>query len=66
VIFIGNQLNTDIRGANRYGIKCVWLSGRAHRSPDDTPNDPIVLSQARPTHVIQSLDQLPALLEKLV
>src|SRR5580692_2896139 len=36
VLFVGNQLNTDIRGANDYKIKCVWLSGRAYRSPDDT------------------------------
>ena len=25
VLFVGNQLNTDIRGANDYGIRCVWL-----------------------------------------
>jgi FMN phosphatase YigB (HAD superfamily) len=61
VIFVGNQINTDIQGANDFGISCVWLSGRAYRSPDDT-----ILSQARPTHVIRSLNELPALLEKFV
>jgi FMN phosphatase YigB (HAD superfamily) len=66
VLFVGNQLNTDIRGAKDYGIRCVWLSGRAYRSPDDTSNDALILSQARPTHVIRSLKQLPALLEELV
>ena len=60
IIFVGNQLNTDIQGANDYGIECVWLSGAAYRSPDDSP------SQARPTHVIRSLKQLPGLLEALV
>jgi FMN phosphatase YigB (HAD superfamily) len=66
VLFVGNQLNTDIRGANDYGIRCVWLSGHAYRSADDTPNEALILSQARPTHVIRSLKQLPALLEGLV
>jgi putative hydrolase of the HAD superfamily len=66
VLFVGNQLNTDIRGANDYGISCVWLSGRAYRSPDDTPNDPFILSQTRPTYVIRSLKQLPALVKKLI
>ena len=60
ILFVGNQLNTDIQGANDFGINCVWLSGRAFRSPDDA-----LLSQVRPTHVIRSLKQLPALLEKL-
>jgi len=66
VLFVGNQLNTDIRGANDYGIRCVWLSGRAYRSPDDTPSDALIWSRARPTHVIRSLKQLPALLKELV
>ena len=61
VLFVGNQLNTDIRGANDYGIRCVWLSGRAYRSPDDTA----ILSQVRPTRVISSLEQLPPLLEEM-
>jgi putative hydrolase of the HAD superfamily len=65
VIFIGNQLNTDIRGANDYGIKCVWLSDRVYRSPDDKPNDALIVSQARPTHAIKSLKQLPVLLKRL-
>ena len=59
VIFVGNQLNTDIQGANDYGVECVWLSGTAYRVPDDGPN------RARPTYVIRSLEELPALLETL-
>jgi FMN phosphatase YigB (HAD superfamily) len=64
VLFVGNQLNTDIRGANDYGIRCVWLSGRAYRSRDDTPDDAPFARQVRATHVIESLEQLPKLLEQ--
>jgi HAD superfamily hydrolase (TIGR01662 family) len=35
VLFVGNQLNTDIKGASDYGIANVWLSGAEFRSPDD-------------------------------
>jgi FMN phosphatase YigB (HAD superfamily) len=59
IIFVGNQLNTDIQGANDYGIVCVYLSGTAYRSPDDSP------SKAQPNYVIRSLEKLPALLETL-
>ena len=62
VLFVGNQLNSDIRGANNYGIRSVWLSGRAYRSPDET----LTLRQVRPTYVIKSLEELPNLLEGLV
>jgi putative hydrolase of the HAD superfamily len=59
IIFVGNQLNTDIQGANDYGIMSVWLSGAAYRSPDDSPG------KAQPNYVIKSLGKLPALLETL-
>ena len=59
IIFVGNQLNTDIQGANDYGIECIWVSGTAYRSPDDGP------SKAQPTYAIRTLEQLPALLETL-
>ena len=39
VLFIGNQLNTDIAGANRARIRSVWLAGDAYRSDDDRPCD---------------------------
>jgi ribonucleotide monophosphatase NagD (HAD superfamily) len=48
MLFVGNQLNSDIKGAKDYGIKCVWLSGAAHRSPDD---DPGLLDHVKPTYV---------------
>ena len=62
ILFVGNQLNTDIKGANDYGIRCVWLSGVAYRSPDD---DPAFLGRVKPTHVVESLKQLPSLVKSL-
>jgi len=61
VLFVGNQLNTDIAGGQSYGIRTVWLSGSAYRSTDETlpPQD------VRPTHTIHTLRQLPSLLESL-
>jgi ribonucleotide monophosphatase NagD (HAD superfamily) len=51
VIFVGNQLNTDIKGAVDYGIRCVWLSGEACRSPDDTYHP----DEIRPTYTVATL-----------
>jgi HAD superfamily hydrolase (TIGR01509 family) len=59
VLFVGNQLNTDVAGAEACGIQTVWLSDEAYRSPDDAPCD------ARPTHTIPSLRELPALVAQL-
>jgi putative hydrolase of the HAD superfamily len=60
IVFVGNQLNTDIRGAKEYGIKCVFLSGAAYRSPDDDP-----AAQIQPNYTIGSLKELLALLKAL-
>jgi putative hydrolase of the HAD superfamily len=65
IIFVGNQLNTDIRGANDYGIACVWLSSHAYHSPDETPKGALDPDLPRPTYTISSLKQLPGLLESL-
>jgi HAD superfamily hydrolase (TIGR01493 family) len=61
VLFVGNQLNTDITGAGQYGIRTVWLSGRRYRSVDETlsPKD------VRPTYRIPTLRQLPLLLQRI-
>jgi FMN phosphatase YigB (HAD superfamily) len=59
VLFVGNQLNTDIAGAEAFGIRTVWLSGPAYRSDDDAPCD------ASPTYTIRTLDDLPALLRRV-
>src|SRR5215468_6976216 len=32
VLFVGNQLNTDIASGQSYGILTVWLCGSAYRS----------------------------------
>jgi FMN phosphatase YigB (HAD superfamily) len=59
VLFVGNQLNTDIAGAEALGIATVWLSGPHYRSADDGP------CSASPTYTIQTLTALPALLRGL-
>jgi HAD superfamily hydrolase (TIGR01493 family) len=61
VLFVGNQLNTDIAGGQEYGIRTIWLSGSAYRSADET----LSLQDVRPTHSIHTLRQLPSLLESL-
>jgi FMN phosphatase YigB (HAD superfamily) len=53
-------LNTDVAGAEAFGIQAVWLSGAAYRSTDDAPYD------VRPTHIIETLHVLPALIRSLV
>ena len=59
VLFVGNQLNSDITGAEAFGIRTVWLRGPAYRSLDDAP------CSASPTHTIETLYDLPALLNHL-
>ena len=60
-LFIGNQLNTDIKGANDYGIANVWLAGSEYRSPDDSAS----AGQITPTYVIDHIADLPQLLARL-
>jgi len=61
VVFVGNQLNTDIQGALNYGIPNVWLSDSVFRSPDDTYKE----GQIVPTYTIGNLTGLPSLVRKL-
>jgi FMN phosphatase YigB (HAD superfamily) len=61
VLFVGNQLNTDIKGSNDYGIANVWMSGPEYRSPDDTMRP----EQMTATYVLPSLSHLPILLGRL-
>ena len=60
VLFVGNQLNTDIAGAEGFGIRTVWLSGPDHRSNDDDP-----CAVCRPTYTIRTLRELPPLLRQI-
>jgi HAD superfamily hydrolase (TIGR01509 family) len=58
VLFVGNQLNADIAGAEAFGIPTVWLSHPVYRSDDDAPCD------ARPTFTIATLEELSALVRQ--
>jgi FMN phosphatase YigB (HAD superfamily) len=62
VLFVGNQLNTDVTGGEQYGIRTVWLSGRPYRSADET----FSLNDVRPTYRIRTLRQLPLLLRQFI
>jgi FMN phosphatase YigB (HAD superfamily) len=60
ILFVGNQRNTDIAGAQAAGIQSVWLSGPKYRSGDDGHCD------ATPTYVIPTLLELPLLLRQIL
>jgi FMN phosphatase YigB (HAD superfamily) len=59
VLFVGNQLNSDIAGGESFGIRTVWLCGSSYRSVDDGP------CSARATYTIDTLHRLPALVQRL-
>ncbi len=59
VLFVGNQLNTDVRGGESFGIRTIWLSGAEYRSDDDDQRSAIA-----PTYTIQRLGDLPSLLKR--
>ncbi len=61
VLFVGDQLNTDITGGEQYGIRTVWLCGRSYRSADETPSP----KDVRPTYTIRTFRQLPLLLQRI-
>src|SRR6516225_8488538 len=48
VLFVGNQLNTDVLGAESFGIRTAWLSGPEFRSDDET----MTLEDVRPTFIL--------------
>ena len=59
VLFVGNQLNTDVAGGQAVGIRTVWLSGPEYHSADDRP------CNASPAYTIRTLHDLPILLQRL-
>jgi HAD superfamily hydrolase (TIGR01509 family) len=59
LLFVGNQLNSDIAGGEAFGIRTVWLCGSSYRSVDDAP------CLARATYTIDTLYSLPPLVQKL-
>lgn len=52
-LYVGNSLRADVAGANREGLRSVWVPTAAERTPDPTP---------APDHTLDSLAELPALL----
>jgi len=61
ILFVGNQLNTDIKGASSFGIASVWLSGARFRSPDDIGT----VTGVKPAYTIGGLEELPDLVRRL-
>jgi FMN phosphatase YigB (HAD superfamily) len=57
VLFVGNQLDSDIAGANGSGIACVYLADVRYRSVDERQ------VEARPTYTIETLFELPRLIQ---
>jgi FMN phosphatase YigB (HAD superfamily) len=60
IVFVGNQLDTDIAGANLAGIRCVYLAGTFYRSVDERS-----CAEAKPTFTIETLFELPGLISRL-
>lgn len=58
-VHVGNRLDTDVRGAQRVGIRAVWVL-RGEAPPAPTPEQ-----LAEPDAAISGLDELPAALAKL-
>jgi FMN phosphatase YigB (HAD superfamily) len=61
VLFVGNQLNTDVYGGTQCQIRTVWVAGEEHRSPDET----MTVRDVRPDFVVASLAELPELIRRL-
>ncbi len=59
-IMVGDKLNADIVGAQEAGIFAVWITRRA-----STPSNQELIGIVYPDAVINTLAELPALLEKL-
>ncbi len=61
ILFVCNQLNTDVLGAEGYGIRTAWLSAPEFRSKDET----MTLDDVRPTFILPRLAELLSLLENI-
>ena len=55
-VMVGNRIDADILGANRFGMKSVWFRWNTRY------NDTIDSSQEKPDFTINSLSELPGLL----
>ncbi|GAB3684339.1 HAD family hydrolase [Saccharopolyspora tripterygii] len=58
-VHVGNRLDTDVRGAQRIGLRTVWVL-RGEAPPAPTPEQ-----LAEPDIAVHSLAELPGALEKL-
>ncbi len=61
VLFVCNQLNTDVLGASRYGIRTAWISAPEFRGPEET----MELKDVQPSFIVEDFAALPRLLERL-
>jgi FMN phosphatase YigB (HAD superfamily) len=61
IVFVGNQMDTDIAGANGAGIRSIYLGDKSYRSPDER-----LSMEAEPTYTIGTLFELPGLISTLV
>jgi putative hydrolase of the HAD superfamily len=66
VVMVGDTLDADILGAQRAGMRSIWIRGREDARQEgtgdeqDVPQAPIL-----PDAEIHCLDELPACLERL-
>ena len=59
VVMVGDMLGADVLGAHNADLRGIWATMQAERGANDAHSDTIV-----PDGVIQSLSELPGLLEK--
>ncbi len=59
VVMVGDMLGADVLGAHNADLRGIWATMQAERGANDAHSDTIV-----PDAVIQSLSELPGLLEK--
>lgn len=60
IVMIGDTLGADVLGARNAGMKSVWVTMEADTPDNEAHRDTIV-----PDAVASSLDQLPAILERI-
>jgi FMN phosphatase YigB (HAD superfamily) len=61
ILFVCNQLNTDVVGAESFGIRTAWLSAPEFRSPDET----MTLGDVQPTFTLAGFAELASLLARI-
>jgi FMN phosphatase YigB (HAD superfamily) len=61
ILFVGNQLNTDVLGAQSCGIRTAWLSAPEFRSDDET----MTLDDVTPTYILLRFSDVLSLLKDI-